>query len=119
MRRLTLLLLLGVAAVPAVAAGPQDVVGGNPRHGAALIARSGCGFCHAIPGIADADGHVGPPLDNIADRTIIAGVLANTPDDMIRWLQAPQSVVPGNAMPDMGLSEQDARDIAAYLYTLH
>ncbi|MDQ2802824.1 MAG: c-type cytochrome [Pseudomonadota bacterium] len=117
MRWSTLLLLLTVTAV--AAADPQDIAGGHPRHGAALIARSGCGFCHTIPGIADAEGHVGPPLNNIADRTIIAGVLANTPEDMIRWLQAPQSVVPGNAMPDMGLSEQDARDIAAYLYTLH
>jgi cytochrome c1 len=61
---------------------------------------------------------VGPPLDNIASRTMLAGVLPNTPQNLVHWLQAPQSVVPGNAMPDMELNDHDARDIAAYLETL-
>ena len=78
----------------------------------------GCGGCHSIPGIGNAQGLVGPPLDHIARRTIIAGLLPNTPANMIRWLQSPQSIVPGNAMPNMGLDHKDARDIAAYLYTI-
>jgi cytochrome c2 len=40
------------------------------------------------------------------------------PDNLVKWLRQPQNVVPGNAMPDMGVTPQDARDIAAYLYTL-
>ncbi|HZT86454.1 MAG TPA: cytochrome c oxidase assembly protein [Stellaceae bacterium] len=91
---------------------------GNARRGAALIQSYGCGGCHTIPGIGNADGLVGPPLDRMGRRIYIAGLLRNIPDNMIFWLRQPQSVVPGNAMPDMGLSESDARDVAAYLYTL-
>lgn len=91
---------------------------GNPKNGAVTITRMGCGSCHAIPGISGADGMVGPPLAHFSRRTIIAGLLPNTPDNLVRWVQHPQAVVPGNAMPDMGLSEAQARDVAAYLHTL-
>ena len=91
---------------------------GDPEAGAELIEIAGCGSCHSIPGIRSADGLVGPPLDHMSRRTIIAGVLENTPANMILWLQAPQEVVPDNAMPDLGLDEDQARDITAYLYTL-
>lgn len=91
--------------------------GGDPARGAVLIAHVGCGACHSITGIRGADGRVGPPLNNIQDRTIIAGLLPNTPPNMILWLENPQRIVPGNAMPDMHLSPRDARDIAAYLYS--
>jgi cytochrome c1 len=60
---------------------------------------------------------VGPPLDGIALRTIIAGHLANTPDSMQHWIRDPQHVSPGTAMPDLHVGEQDARDITAFLYT--
>lgn len=96
--------------------GAQNI--GNAGDGAAVIAKLGCGACHNIPGIPDAVGRVGPPLDNIGVRTIIAGLLPNTPDNLVHWLRAPQSVVPGNAMPNMELDDHDARDVAAYLYTL-
>lgn len=92
--------------------------GGNPKVGVALIQKFGCGTCHTIPGVADADGQVGPPLNAIARRVYLAGKLRNTPDNMVTWLKDPQAVVPGNAMPDMGVSQEQARDIAAYLYTL-
>lgn len=91
---------------------------GDPEQGRALIGKVGCGTCHTIPGFDGANGLVGPPLDHMASRVYIAGVLRNTPDDMVTWLRNPQSVVPGNAMPNFGLSEEQARDIAAYLYTL-
>nr|HBK00704.1 cytochrome C [Delftia acidovorans] len=61
---------------------------------------------------------VGPPLDGMARRTRIAGVLDNTPDNMVRWLVQTDVVKPGTAMPAMGVAEQDARDIAAYLASL-
>lgn len=91
---------------------------GDPQAGAELIAATGCGSCHIIPGITGAEGLVGPPLNHMARRIYIAGLLRNTPDNMVTWLRDPQSVVPGNAMPDMELDEQQARDITAYLYTL-
>jgi cytochrome c2 len=91
---------------------------GNAHLGAQLIGQEECGTCHEIPGVAGADGHVGPPLDHMAERTIIAGMLPNTPDNMLTWLENPQAVVPGNAMPNMELNSDEAKDIAAYLYTL-
>jgi cytochrome c2 len=94
------------------------VPGGDARRGTTLIAQFGCGGCHRIPGVHDANGNVGPPLDRIGERIYIAGMLRNTPTALVHWIRAPQSVVPGNAMPDMGISEAQARDIAAYLYTL-
>jgi cytochrome c2 len=85
------------------------------RRGADLIIASGCGTCHSIPSIAGARGNVGPPLDHIGTRVFIAGMLRNTPDNMVRWLRNPQAIIPGNAMPDMNLNEAQARDITTYL----
>jgi cytochrome c oxidase assembly factor CtaG/cytochrome c2 len=94
------------------------LTGGSPRRGSAAIGKYGCSACHTIPGIAHAVATVGPPLTQIAVRHYLAGHLVNTPDNMMRWIQHPQQIDPKNAMPDMGVTEQDARDIAAYLYTL-
>ena len=90
--------------------------GGDPARGRVMVVRFSCGACHQIDGVANAHGAVGPPLVAFADRTMIAGVLPNTPPNLVRWLEHPQAVVPGNAMPDMGLDEAQARDVAAYLY---
>lgn len=83
-----------------------------------MILKVGCGACHIIPGVRNARGLAGPPLDHMGKRIFIAGMLRNTRANMARWLLAPQSIVPGNAMPQMGLTEPEARDIAAYLATL-
>lgn len=91
---------------------------GDAKRGARLVDAQACGSCHLVPGHATGWGRVGPPLNGFGGRTMIAGMLPNTPDDLVLWLQRPQSVVPGNGMPDMGLSARDAHDIAAYLYTL-
>lgn len=91
---------------------------GDPAQGRIVVVREACGSCHAIPGVPQADGVAGPPLTHFAERTVVAGVLPNRPDELVLWLRAPQRVVPGNAMPDMGLSERQARDVAAFLYTL-
>ena len=94
------------------------LTGGDPRRGVQAIGRYGCGSCHDIPGVRNARGTVGPPLARIAVRTYLAGRVMNTPAGMIRWIQHPQQIEQGTAMPDMGVTETDARDIAAYLYTL-
>ena len=78
-----------------------------------------CVGCHAVAGQAQANPQVGPPLDGMARRTRIAGVLDHTPDNMVLWLTDTQRIKPGTAMPALGVAEQDARDIAAYLLTLH
>ncbi len=74
--------------------------------------------CHVIPGIVGSNAPVGPPLTGIGSRPFIAGVLPNSPETMIQWLRSPQSISPNNAMPNLGVTEQDAADIAAYLVTL-
>ena len=94
------------------------VTGGNPQTGRAIIRQYNCGSCHTIPGVRNANGLVGPPLMFFGRRTFIAGELPNSPENLVRWITSPKSVEPGTAMPALGLSEQQARDVAAYLYTL-
>lgn len=91
--------------------------GGDPRRGEAMFIQYGCGSCHSLQNVREATGSVGPPLDGIAGRVIIGGHLANTPENMERWIRDPQHVSPGTAMPDLGVGEADARDITAFLYT--
>jgi cytochrome c len=94
------------------------ITGGDPERGRALTGDRGCGGCHVIPGVPRATGLVGPSLERMASRVYIAGVLANSPGNMVRWLQNPPAVDPLTAMPNLHLEQHDARDIAAYLYTL-
>lgn len=92
--------------------------GGDAARGRLTIARASCGSCHDIPGIPDAHGLTRPPLTHFARRTMVAGLLPNTPDNLVRWVREPQAIVPNNAMPNTGLSDAQARDVAAYLYTI-
>ena len=84
--------------------------------GKSLIASYGCGSCHSIPGVPGADSMAGPPLHCFYERTYIAGRLPNTWDNLMKWIQSPQAVEPGTAMPDLGVSKDEAYNIAAYLY---
>ena len=93
------------------------ITGGDPRRGEAMFIQYGCGGCHGVKHVRKATGMVGPPLDGIAVRAILAGRLENNPDNMQRWIRDPQAVSPGTAMPDLDVGEGDARDIAAFLYT--
>jgi cytochrome c1 len=104
------------ACAPSPAAPRWSNFGGDPSRGALLVGRYSCGACHEIPGVEDANGLVGPPLAAFSRRTMIAGLLPNTPPNLVHWLRHPQAVTPGNAMPDLGITDAQARDIAAYLY---
>jgi putative membrane protein len=95
-----------------------QLTGGDPHRGALAIRQYGCSSCHTIPGIPGARGTVGPALGGIGGRPYIAGVLTNSPDNLVRWIQHPQQVDPLTAMPDVGVNQAVARDIASYLYTL-
>jgi len=113
------ILMVGMSGCDRNAAEPHwRMIDANASRGPALIQAYGCVSCHTVPGVTEAKGNVGPPLAQFGRRVYIAGMLRNTPDNLIKWLRKPQSVVPGNAMPDMNVTEQDARDLAAYLYTL-
>ena len=113
-------LVLPLPAMPhsdGMTSGPLwEVPGGDPREGPGAIIRHGCFSCHAISGIRRANGRVGPKLHGIGEQMYIGGMLANSPDNMIKWIRHPQRFSPGTAMPDLDVPEQDARDIAAYLF---
>lgn len=120
----TIALLAATAAVmiachdSASAGQVKTIPGADAQRGAADIAQIGCGTCHMIPGIKDAEGLVGPPLEHWSRRAYIAGEVPNTPAMLVRWIETPQAIEPGTAMPNLGVTEQRARDIAEYLYTL-
>ncbi len=93
------------------------VPGGDADRGRLHVARYGCAACHQIPGFG-ASGRVGPPLNDVAVRGYIGGVLPNQPQNLVAWIVDPPAHAPGTAMPNLGVSREEARDIAAYLYTL-
>lgn len=103
--------------------GPESPPGmdsptGDPARGRTLMQSYGCSSCHAIPGVSATHAAVGPPLTDMGKRAYIAGILPNTPADMVRWIREPQAIDARTVMPDMGVSEADARDMAAYLWSL-
>jgi len=110
--------LLLVTACEAEEPAALRVAGGDPGRGAAVMLAAGCGACHVIPGIRGAVAWVGPPLIEWSRRGYVGGRLPNTPENMIAWLRDPQAISPGSAMPALGLSQAEARDAAAYLFTL-
>lgn len=119
MRRALLLPLLLLGACEDAAPPPHlQVAGGDPQRGRAAMTEIGCGACHRIPGVRNARAMVGPPLDDYAQRGYVAGLLPNRPANLIAWLRDPPGISPGTAMPNLGLTDAEARDMAAYLYTL-
>jgi cytochrome c len=96
----------------------QRMTGGDPDRGREKIRNYGCQSCHTIPGIVGANAVVGPPLDHWSKRVYIAGEVPNTVTNLTKWIQHPPQIEPKTAMPEMGVTEQDSRDIAAYLYSL-
>ena len=96
----------------------SQVDAGDVTVGRDLITEYGCTGCHVVPGIRSEPAYVGPPLDHWGRRSYIAGTLPNNQENLIRWVTDPQAVEPGTAMPDLGVSEQDARNITAYLLSI-
>jgi cytochrome c len=96
----------------------RDVPDGDPRRGRQALEENGCGYCHYIPGVDDADGKIAMPLDDWGDRQLIAGQFPNTVENMIPWIQNPQAMLPNTTMPNIAVTEQEARDMTAYLFSL-
>jgi cytochrome c1 len=113
-----LIALVIVGASGCRAAEGSVIPGASPSRGAESLAGFGCGSCHEIRGVTGAQGRIGPPRNGVATRAIIAGELANTPENMVRWIRDPLAVEPNTAMPNLQVSEETARDMVAYLYTL-
>lgn len=114
-------IVMALLALCACDAQPQlrhMVAMGDAERGRAAIERYACVACHAIPGVGGPDGVVGPPLTAFGERTYIAGSLPNAPGNLVAWLRDPPAILPETGMPDLGVGEAEARDMAAYLYTL-
>jgi len=112
---ITLVVVLAAACQPST---PVPATGGDADRGKLVIEAHGCPACHDIPGVRGPEGHVGPPLSRFAVRTYISGELPNTPPNLMRWIRDPHAIRPHTAMPATGVTESEARDVAAYLYTL-
>ena len=120
MMRPALLVVLAAACRGSFATPPQTPIatGGDADRGRAAIVEHHCGACHVIPGVRGAKGVVAPPLTQFALRSYIAGRVPNTPSNLIVFIENPRQIDPGVAMPALGVGGQEARDVAAYLYTL-
>ena len=98
-----------------------DVVvfaGADVERGRHVLEQFDCGACHEIPGVRGPQGRVGPPLEQLRHRAYLAGRFENSPEMMVRWILDPPAMKPATAMPALGLTEAQARDVAAYLYSL-
>jgi cytochrome c len=93
-------------------------IGGDPERGAFLMQRYGCGGCHRIPGVVGAGGKAAPSLEHIAGEMYISGNLPNSPENIMRWIESPHSILPKTKMPELGIGSTEARDIATYLWSL-
>jgi cytochrome c2 len=115
--RLNVLLL---TLLSAACSSPRGAVGtsADSIKGGQDVVRLGCGSCHTIPGIVGAHGKVGPSLEGFASRTYVAGELPNQPPNLAHWIQHPHAVHPDTVMPDLGVTNAEARDIATFLYSL-
>lgn len=96
----------------------NEIGQGDAERGRRLMRLHACRSCHEIPGLVGAEVHVGPDLSEAGSRRYIAGVLRNTPQNMVRWITRPTEVDPLTAMPDLGVTPAQAADMAAYLYHL-
>jgi putative membrane protein len=114
---IALVAAIGTSCTSGQARMAASVTGGDLKRGEAAIFKYGCGSCHTIAGIANAHGLVGPPLTGVAARMYIAGVLPNTPENIVTWIKNPKAVDEKTVMPTLGVTDQDATDIAAYLYS--
>lgn len=113
-----LLAALALGGCGSEAAEPPAPSAGDARAGRVAIARFGCTTCHTIPGVPGPQGLVGPPLEAWSRHPYIAGKFPNEPGILVRWIVDPPSLAPETAMPDSGVTAREARDMAAYLYTL-
>lgn len=102
----------------AVCDDPRCVMQGNAERGKSVIATIGCGVCHTIPGVSGAHGVVGTPLNAFGRRQLIAGAIPNEPAALVQWIRDAPSLDPNTGMPNLPLTEEQASDVAAYLYTL-
>ncbi len=122
--------VVGIAGIAIIAMGVQtmrqtgvprpyrDVAGGDVERGRKALIHYNCGSCHKIPGVEGANGTRGQPLAGLAWRSDIVGALPNTPEDVTHWIRNPKATYPQTSMPNLNVTQKDALDMVAYLYSL-
>ncbi|HEX3902533.1 MAG TPA: c-type cytochrome [Polyangia bacterium] len=115
---LTVAVLLGGCRGGGAAIDYAAITGGDPRAGQIVVRARHCGACHDVPHVTGAHGVIGPPLVEFSRRSFIAGAVPNNPSNLVTWIRFPRTIEPATAMPTLGLDEREARDAAAFLYTL-
>jgi cytochrome c len=115
---LLVLLALAAACGPNRIEAARALTGGEPERGRELCRRYSCGSCHVIPGVSEDPGKLGPTLVRVAERPMLGGQVPNTPDNMKQWIRDPHAMKRGSGMPKLGVNDSDARDLAAFMYTL-
>jgi cytochrome c oxidase subunit 2 len=87
------------------------------QKGQELFSQSACVGCHTITGVSG--GALGPNLTHFGSRTRMGGnLLANTPENLARWIENPGHMKPGVLMPDLGMRGEKSKALAAYLLSL-
>ena len=109
---------VSTAPEPVVRLTPAPGVAGDPERGRVTFADKGCVTCHTVRGVPNSTGILGPNLTNVALRpTLTEAGFPNTPDQMARWILDPPAMKPGTIMPNLSLTDQQARDVVAFLYS--
>jgi mono/diheme cytochrome c family protein/cytochrome c2 len=86
------------------------------ERGEIVLRQYACHACHRIECVVGPDAKVGPPLENWPTRRYIAGTIPNTRDNLVRWIADPAAISPGTLMPDLGVTEAHAREMADFLF---
>ena len=95
------------------------LTGGEPELGRKKLAQRSCGSCHVVPGVPRAEGKSAPSLAGWAGRSTFLNTVPNTPENLEKWLDKPSHRKPGTNMPDISLTPEDSRDMAAYLFSIN
>jgi cytochrome c oxidase subunit 2 len=89
---------------------------GEPE-GSRIFQQQKCGDCHTVSS-TDSRSLIGPPLAHISGRRLLGGEIPNNAANLTRWIVEPQSIKPGNRMPNPRLSSSDSRLLTTYLESL-
>lgn len=76
------------------------------------VFKKSCIGCHAV---GSEGGKLGPNLTGFASRERLAGILQNNPEELKKWLKDPQSIKPGNKMPNLNLPDDQVDALVEYL----
>jgi cytochrome c oxidase subunit 2 len=103
--------------VKAQQAPPVESTDPLAQQGKDFFGKSACVGCHTIAGVSA--GQIGPDLTHFASRHTFAGSLMQaTPENVAKWIENPGGMKPGALMPNLGITGDQSKALAAYLLSL-